>query len=422
MLLFDPAPPRWTGTWVARPVNIETARKWIGQWHYLEKTNTSSTSWGVFAPDLIAVIQVGMTANEHGLGTRYGLNKWKGNAEITRVVVHPEAPKNTASRAMATICQRIYEQERREWLFSYADTGVGHHGGIYQALNAIYLGVTSDRNGWLLDGEPTHPRVIVHKFGTQARDRAPEVAKARGHELVYAPNILKPKHTYVLTIGRPAIRRAIRKHLEQLGVVLPYPKRGDEELRQSVKVFAGVAELVDASDSKSDEPQAREGSIPSLGTSASAAVSSAAVAHTVDGDLAESPLTVADAVPLVALDGDGQPDGGVPSSSTPSSDKHEPRNGGWDEGAGPLDTGASPCTSATVVGEADNNSHAVEVSSGDTSGVHSEGAGSIPADRSEILNAGEDMYLLLKYIRPRTDDDTGMMVDAALVGWENATT
>lgn len=410
--LFDVAPPRWHGDWAPRPVTPVTAKPWLEAYHYIGTINSSSTSWGVFAPDMVAIVQVGMPGNAHGVAKLYGLEQWRGNAEVTRVAVHPDAPKNAASRAIACVCERIYSEEKREWLFSYADTGAGHHGGIYQALNAVYVGVSAGRDGWLLDGEPIHPRTVVGMFGTQAKEEAPKRAAAQGKVLEYAPGLITAKHTYILLIGPPAVRRSIREHLDEAGHARPYPKRNgvvgppsskSDDVMVASSDVAGVAELVDAPDSKPGGLTTREGSIPSLGITAPSTVPTP-----VDDPQGPS-LAVGGVVSSTVLAQDRSPsDGGVPSSAPSSED-------------------------------------AVEVSSGETPDVQSGRAGSIPADRlrddagiteptdrmpstsapvvlQDVLVAGTDMYLLFKYIRNRLDDDTGMMVDAAMVGWENATT
>ena len=103
-----------------------------------------------------------------------------------------------------------------------ADTGQNHHGGIYQALNAVYLGVSEGRPGWLLDGKQIHPRSVVARYGTQARIEAPIRAAKRGENLVYVPDLITGKHTYILPIGDKKVRRDIREHLKPW--IHPYPK------------------------------------------------------------------------------------------------------------------------------------------------------------------------------------------------------
>jgi hypothetical protein len=102
------------------------------------------------------------------------------------------------------------------WVYSYADTGRGHHGGIYQALGAVYVGRSEPLAGWVNDaGERLHPRTAVSLFGSQATASMNERGYRKDHGAITA------KHTYILPVGPDS--RAIRDHLRQYE--RPYPKR-----------------------------------------------------------------------------------------------------------------------------------------------------------------------------------------------------
>lgn len=229
--LFAPAKLNWSGTWTVRTIDKITADGWLAKYHYLGGANDSSVNYGLFSPDLIAVVSIGEPANASGVAKRYGLEAWPGNKEITRVAVHPESPPNSASRAVAGVCKLC--ASAWTWLFSYADIGRGHHGGIYQALNAVYVGISPGSAGYLLDGVLTHPRSVVAKFGTRRWPQAAQIAAKRGHRLEKIAAANADKHTYIVPIGpratRAAIRRALRPHAK------PYPKRA-----------AGVEETIPA--------------------------------------------------------------------------------------------------------------------------------------------------------------------------------
>ena len=211
------------GEWEVKPVGRATADRWFGMYHYSGTSGTvNGKAFGVYAGDAVSLVAIGPSANKDGLAKRYGLEAYTGNVEIVRVAVHPDSPKNTASRSVALVCHYVSRWFGLEWLFSYADTGQGHHGGIYQALNAIYVGTTPARHGYLLDGESIHPRAVVHMFGTESWAKVSRMAAERGKELVKVQDMNTPKHTYILPIAGPATRRKIRQHLSSYS--LPYPK------------------------------------------------------------------------------------------------------------------------------------------------------------------------------------------------------
>lgn len=222
--------PDWSGEHVVRRVSYFTAARWIGQYHYLGTVPAHAIPYGWFGPDMKAIVVFGQPSNAHGVEKKFGLEDFPGNIEIIRVAVHPDAPRNSTSKVVAAACDTFHQDTGVTWVFSYADTGQGHHGGIYQALGAIYVGISESRPGYLLDGQPIHPRTVVSRFGTQGV-HAPELARRAGHELVKVDDLNTAKHTYILPIGPPAVRRRIRSALTSH--VLPYPKRASEGSRVS---------------------------------------------------------------------------------------------------------------------------------------------------------------------------------------------
>lgn len=226
--------------------NRKAVDDWYGQYHYSGTAGTSGAHfYAVHAGrggDVWLRVAVGPTSNTSGLEKKFGLTSFPGNWEITRIARHPKAPCGDhdgngsyfTSRGVAAVLHRIHEDHGWEWVFSYSDTGQNHHGGVYQALNAIYVGVSAARDGWEMkqpDGswEPMHPRSVVSRYGTQAtisrngRPTAIELAARRGEEIRCVKDLNTAKHTYILPIGDKKSRRAIRQTLAPF--VVPYPKR-----------------------------------------------------------------------------------------------------------------------------------------------------------------------------------------------------
>jgi hypothetical protein len=231
LALFDLGAPDWTSELTVREVTYDAAEAWIGRYHYLGKSPAGAfMRLGVFSPDMLGCIIYAQATNAHGVSAKYGLEQWRGNIEIARVAVHPDAPANTASRVVsaANVYLHSISFPPLEWLFSYADTGQGHHGGIYQALGSVYVGMSEARHGFTLNGEPIHPRSVVARYGTQNVKGSPtcmEIAASRGETLEYVDELNTAKHLYILPIGTKASKRAIVRHLTRAGHVKSYPKR-----------------------------------------------------------------------------------------------------------------------------------------------------------------------------------------------------
>lgn len=170
---------------------------------------------------VLCVIGIGRGANRFGVGDKFGLTKFAGDLEITRVACHPDAPRNTASRSIAMACKHL-SSEGIEWLFSYADSGEGHHGGIYQAVNATFVGSTARQ--WVnfeLDGKRVSKRKVSGLFGHTRWPEVERIAAAQGSVLRRVE--WYPKLTYILNIAKDSRRRSeIAAILD--AVSLPYPK------------------------------------------------------------------------------------------------------------------------------------------------------------------------------------------------------
>lgn len=212
LLLHLPGPDHSQARWTIRPVGPETARRWYATYHYLGDAGTAAVPWGVFAPDLAAIVSLGIPNNVHGVAGRLGLSEFTGNIEISRVAVHPAF---TAERSKIIRRVLVVGASDLDWVFSYADPKAGHHGGIYQALGAIYCGRSADSHGWAApNGELLHPRTAVSVFGSQARADM----ETRGYR--HVPGAFGGLHTYVLPLrNKAAIVSALAPH------VRPYPKR-----------------------------------------------------------------------------------------------------------------------------------------------------------------------------------------------------
>lgn len=97
-------------------------------------------------------------------------------------------------------------------IVSFADSGEGHLGIIYQAGNWIYLG--ESKTSWVrLNGKVEHPRTLVGKFGTCS------IGWLRQHiDPLATSERMMPKYRY----GMP-LDKGIRRRLTKMSHA--YPKR-----------------------------------------------------------------------------------------------------------------------------------------------------------------------------------------------------
>ena len=139
--------------------------------------------------------------------------------ELTRLVVNDGLPPNTLSYFVAS-CLKMLPGPM--CVVSFADSGAGHHGYIYQATNWLYTGeggnaaVIEDK-----DGVPVHSLTVNEAYVRENITRTEYLTK---HGLTESPAL--PKHRYLQFVGDKRQRRTMRGD-----VILrerPYPK-GDNE-------------------------------------------------------------------------------------------------------------------------------------------------------------------------------------------------
>lgn len=196
------------------------AQEWFGQLHYTR----SAAGHRFFMFGDQAMLAIGRGGNRFGVGGKFGLLAFSGGFEITRVACAADAPRNTASRAIAALCKQL-GAEGIDWLFTYADSAQGHHGGIYQAVGATYVG--TDAKQWVnfaLNGERVAKRKISGMFGHTRWPEVRDLAAEKGMQLERVP--WAPKLTYIIITTTDRKRR---KRIAELLAprALPYVKRGE---------------------------------------------------------------------------------------------------------------------------------------------------------------------------------------------------
>lgn len=183
----------------------EAAKYAVETWHYSRSLPAGkSVKVGVWEDaKFVGCVFFSLGANPH-LASPYGLKKTEA-CELTRVALNKH--KTPVSRVIS-IAIRMLKQSSPglRLIVSYADDGQGHHGGIYQAGNWLFVGTHSgERNVILRNGKRVHPRQAYSLYGT---------TRPEGSSTVKASS----KHKYLMPLDDE-----MRKQIEPLRK--PYPKR-----------------------------------------------------------------------------------------------------------------------------------------------------------------------------------------------------
>lgn len=144
----------------------DAARYACENWHYSKTIPSGKMNrFGVWEDgNFIGVVLYGRPAFP-SIGKPFGLDQTK-IVELVRVAL--KMHKNKVSKIIAITLRLLKKHNPNlKMVVSFADKGQGHHGGIYQATNWIYVGEGGAQVQYKLDGQIIHQRTLVHRFGVK---------------------------------------------------------------------------------------------------------------------------------------------------------------------------------------------------------------------------------------------------------------
>ena len=148
-----------------RPIPYDEAMQVVVKNHYLHRKPPCSYAFGLFnthTHTLCGCVTYGCPPSRSLQRGICGDEEADNVIELNRLWISEDLPRNAASYLVShTIKQLPYEI-----VVSFADTGVGHVGYIYQATNFLYTGHSAERVDWHIEGLKVHPRSISHKGDT----------------------------------------------------------------------------------------------------------------------------------------------------------------------------------------------------------------------------------------------------------------
>lgn len=156
---------------------------------------------------------IGVVVFEHGanpsIGKPYGLTV-NECVELTRVALK-KGHKTPVSRIVKLALRFLHQANPGlRLVVSYADTGQGHHGGIYQAGNWTYVGVSPGVSQLWYKGRAWHAKALRTSY-PKLKASDPAVTKLSASD----------KHKYLMPLDDE-----MRSKITPLA--LPYPKRAKQ--------------------------------------------------------------------------------------------------------------------------------------------------------------------------------------------------
>lgn len=185
------------------PASHEAAKYAVEHWHYSEKLPSGKLfRRGVWEDGKFSGVVIFSRGATSTIGSPYGLDQTQC-VELTRVALKHDHVTPVTQVVAAAIRDLKRGNPGLRLIVSYADPMQGHHGGIYQAGNWVYVGQGKAAPEFVVRGVQMHMRSIHAKGWKQTLEwlRANVDPNARKVEIT-------PKHKYLMPLDR-AMRRSI---------------------------------------------------------------------------------------------------------------------------------------------------------------------------------------------------------------------
>ncbi|MHB1583314.1 MAG: Mom family adenine methylcarbamoylation protein [Acidimicrobiales bacterium] len=193
--------------------STEAARWAVEHWHYSTRLPGGKlATLGVWEQDrFVGAVVFGSGATP--MGHRPFDLQPQDVCELVRVALGEHITPVSRVLAVATrMLQRAMPDLRL--VVSFADTGQGHHGGIYQAAGWVYLG-SAPQHAYVVGGRLVHPRTLYSRYGAGGQS----VPWLRANVDPHARRIVTAeKHKYA-----KALDPAVHPQLAATGKAYPAP-------------------------------------------------------------------------------------------------------------------------------------------------------------------------------------------------------
>ena len=196
------------------------ARSFIEQYEWLGNIGAAKYCYGLLVDGALASVVCYTTpsspiAYRSLLGSDFVATAF----QLCRGATAYWAPKWAASKTISGSLKMLRRREGADLVIAYADPRAGEIGAVYQAANALYLGLTDSRGPgkYVIGGGEYHARAVQKHFGSAAHDYLVEV------DPHYRRIQRTKKHRYCFVLARGIRRRTVLERVAHL--IHPFPKR-----------------------------------------------------------------------------------------------------------------------------------------------------------------------------------------------------
>jgi len=198
------------------PIKNEESYPWLLQKHYAKRIPQIMFAFGLYENEqLIGVITYGIPASPSLCMGICGKEYADKVLELNRVCLMD----NSKNQASFLVSNSIKLLPKPTIVVSYADTGQGHVGYVYQATNFYYTGLSANRVDWAVKGlEHKHSKTLSDGLTLES------IKEKYGNDFYYIER--SRKHRYIYFHGNKTQKKIMKNLLKY--PIEPYPK-GDSK-------------------------------------------------------------------------------------------------------------------------------------------------------------------------------------------------
>jgi len=198
------------------PIKSEETYPWLLQKHYAKRIPQIMYAFGLYEEStLVGVVTYGIPASPSLCMGICG-KEWSNKVlELNRLCLQD----NTKNQSSFLVSNSIKLLPKPTIVVSYADTGQGHVGYVYQATNFLYTGLSANRVDWTVKGlEHKHSKTLSDGMTLES------IKEKYGDDFYYAER--SKKHRYIYFHGTKQQKKLLKSLLKYN--TEPYPK-GDSK-------------------------------------------------------------------------------------------------------------------------------------------------------------------------------------------------
>ena len=198
------------------PIKNEESYPWLLNKHYAKRIPQIMFAFGLYEDNhLVGVCTYGIPASPSLCMGICGKEYSDKVLELNRVCLMDNS-KNQASFLVANSIKLL---PKPTIVVSYADTGKGHVGYVYQATNFLYTGLSANRLDWTVKGlEHKHSKTLSDGMTLES------IKEKYGDDFYYVER--SRKHRYIYFHGDKRQKKLMNQLLKY--EIEPYPK-GDSQ-------------------------------------------------------------------------------------------------------------------------------------------------------------------------------------------------